>query len=112
MRASASFMRALRDDLDEDRVERALHEGLITAHQAAHALKSIRAAKEIRANPIQTQAVQVGTDFVGEIVFDGAAWQGRRYGKDYPNGPIFASEAEAYSFVVGAVEPLQGRQAT
>lgn len=104
MRASASFMHALRNALDEARVERARDEGLITARQAANALKFIRAAKEVCANSIQTSLVRVGTRFVGEVAFDGKVWEGRRYGKDYPRGTSFTSEAEAYDFVARAVE--------
>lgn len=101
MRASATFMQALRHGLDESRVEQALDDGLITARQAASALKSIRDVKAIRANPIRTQAVQVGGQFIGEVVFDGAGWIGRRYGKDYPSGSVFGSEAEAHDYVLG-----------
>jgi len=95
-------MQSLRSGLDELRVERALGEGLITAGQAANALKFIRAAKAVRANPIRARPVQVGAQFMGEIEFDGVAWVGRRYGQNYLGGATFASEAEAYAFVCGA----------
>ncbi|WP_439442271.1 hypothetical protein [Roseateles sp. DB2] len=61
------------------------------------------ARKEVQAKPIRAQLVQVGAQFAGEVEFDGVAWVGRRYGKDYPDGATVASEAEAYAFVIGAV---------
>lgn len=104
MKVSASYVRKLRNDCDESQVERALEEGLITARQAASALKFIRTANEIRANPIRAQLIQVRSQFVGEIEFLGGTWVGRRYGKDYPAGCSFASEEEAHDFVVAGAE--------
>lgn len=107
MRANATFMANLRHGLDENRVERALEEGLVTTRQAANALKFIRAAKAIRDNPIRGMVVQVEGRLVGEIDFDGTVWVGRRFGKDFAKGCAFASEAEAHEYVVGGVEKMK-----
>lgn len=104
MKASASYVRKLRNDCDESQVERALEDGLISARQAASAMKFIRLANEIRANPIRAQLIQVGSHFVGEVEFLDGTWIGRRYGKDYPSGCSFASEEEAHDFVVAGAE--------
>lgn len=110
MRASPSFMQSLRKGLDEMRVVRARDEGTVTARQADNALKFIRAAKAKPARPRLSQLVKIDSQFVGEIVFDGVEWKGIRHGSDYPNGQAFASEAEAYAFVVGAVAKPEGGQ--
>lgn len=104
MNASASFIRKLRADLDESQVDRAREDGFITARQAAGAMKFIRAANEIRGKPIRARVIQVGSQLAGEVEFVGGAWIGRRYGKDYPAGCSFASEADAYDFVVAGAE--------
>jgi len=97
MRSRTALLKALRDDLDESRVQHALDDGLITHSQAAELQQFIRVAKRPKVSRISV--VQTDDGFAGEVGFDGTSWLGFRYGADYPTGVAFGSEDEARKFV-------------